>query len=228
MTVHTFVFCDAKQFKRQARKDLCLFALFSQSFSSEVPLAEKEQHQLTELLIFTSQEPTLFPVKWMEKDPTNCNRSWTRPLETELTRETTREGRAKQGGRFPMLKQENKNTPYLKPTLSTLTFIVPKKQSLQTNLVSPFQFSGIAASTPWHMTLGKQRKCTATQSYFHRKSWLITYIILEMLTQVCKKHLNVKFKEQHCSTEAWHDCLALAEQKALLCREALAMDFILL
>lgn len=69
-----------------------------------------------------------------------------------------------------MLTKENTNTPYLKPALSTLTFIFPKKQSLQTNLVSPFQFSGIAASTPWHMTLGKQRKRTTTQSYFHRKS----------------------------------------------------------
>lgn len=35
-----------------------------------------------------------------------------------------------------------------------------KKESLQTNLIPPFQLSGIAASTPWHMTLGKQRKCT--------------------------------------------------------------------
>lgn len=127
------MFCDAKQFKRQARKDRSFFALFSQSFPSEVPLLEEEQHQLTELLIFTSQEPTPFPVKWMEKDPTNCNRVWTRPLETELRRETTERGG--QGGRFPMLTKENTNTPYLKQTLSTLTFIFPKKQSLQTNLL---------------------------------------------------------------------------------------------
>lgn len=120
------------------------------------------------------------------------------------------------------------------------TFIFPRKTNQHTpknkpqvfankSLVSSLQFSGIAANTATALASGEAENCTTTRLYFHRKSWLITYITLEILTQVCKKNLSVSSKEQHQShLRPEHSWVALAEQQALLRCQALAVDFILL